>query len=93
MSTRDLCVANREAGSPGAATYSTINWSIDTGNGYSGAFQFEDATWQDVERRMGVSWTGSAYLATPAEQTAAFDYWSLRDPEAWPATLPACGGP
>jgi hypothetical protein len=79
----DACVAFHE---------SNGDWTADTGNGYTGAYQFSDPTWQQVEAAMGVYWTSSAYLATPAEQTAAFEYWSARDPAAWPNSVPACGG-
>lgn len=38
------------------------NYQINTGNGYSGAYQFLDSTWQ------AYGGTGSAYQASPAEQ-------------------------
>jgi len=78
------CVAFRESGG---------NWAENTGNGYYGAFQFDLATWAMVLGRMGVSgWPANPAEATPAEQIEAFDYWSSRDPGAWPNTIPACGG-
>jgi len=38
------------------------NYAINTGNGYSGAYQFSDSTWASV------GGTGSAYQASPEEQ-------------------------
>ena len=76
----DQCVAYRESsGNPNA-----------TSGPYWGLYQFDAPTWQEATAGMGVTWPYGT--ATPAEQTAVFDYWSARYPTAWPNTIPACGG-
>lgn len=81
----DACVAGRESGG---------DWTIDTGNGYYGAFQWLPETWVSVLGMMGeTDWPADPAAASPAEQVAAFNFWSVRDPGAWPNSIPACGGP
>lgn len=72
------CIRGRESGD---------GYSTNTGNGYSGAYQFDDSTWKAA----GGS-TAHAYQASPAEQDAAFARWYPGHPSAWPNTGPACGG-
>jgi len=55
------------------------DYSTNTGNGYSGAYQFADTTWQAA----GGS-TQSAYQASAEEQDAVFQDWYAQHPEAWP---------
>lgn len=55
-------------------------YTTNTGNGYSGAYQFDDATWQAA----GGS-TESAYQASPAEQDAVAASWiASGHRSAWP---------
>ena len=75
------CVSGLESGH---------DFSINTGNGFYGGFQFVTSTWLAVQRMMGVYWAPRADLATEAEQVAAFDYYSAIDPGAWPNTIPRC---
>ena len=79
----DACVAQHESGG---------DWTIATGNGYFGAFQWLPSTWVSVLAMMGVSGPSDPAAASPVLQVAAFNYWSARDPGAWPVTIPACGG-
>lgn len=94
----ERCVANREAGSPGATTLSTIDWTIDTGNGYYGAFQWLPSTWTSVLHMMAArgidtdGWPSMPNEASESQQVAAFDFYEPIDPGAWPVTVPACGG-
>ena len=75
----DQCVAFRESsGNPDAVA-----------GPYWGLYQFDAPTWAAATAAMGVAWPYGA--ATPAEQTAVFDYWSRLHPDAWPNTVPACG--
>jgi len=56
------------------------DYATNTGNGFSGAYQFMDSTWQAV----GGS-TPSAYLATPEEQDyRAAVLYSTSGPGQWP---------
>jgi hypothetical protein len=56
------------------------NYSTNTGNGYSGAYQFDDATWQAA----GGS-TQSAHQASPAEQDRVASNWiASGHRSAWP---------
>jgi hypothetical protein len=76
----DQCVAFRESsGNPDAVA-----------GPYWGLYQFDEATWAEATSAMGVDWPWGA--ASPAEQTAVFNYWVARDPGAWPNTVPPCGG-
>jgi peptidoglycan hydrolase-like protein with peptidoglycan-binding domain len=57
---------------------SSNNYSINTGNGYYGAYQFNLATWQ------GVGGTGYPNQASPAEQDArALKLYRLRGWQPW----------
>lgn len=76
----DQCVAFRESSGNANAT----------SGAYYGLYQFDAATWAQATAAMGVNWPWIG--ATPAEQTAAFEFWSSRDPGAWPNTVPMCGG-
>lgn len=71
---------------------STHDFSIDTGNGFSGGYQFTDSTWQSAERAMGVYYSGRACEATEEQQTAVFDSYEPGHRLAWPNTVPECGG-
>jgi hypothetical protein len=56
------------------------NYSIHTGNGFSGAYQFDRGTWQ------GLGYSGLAYQAPPATQdAAAARLQSQRGWSPWPA--------
>lgn len=85
ISKRDLCVANRENGEPGALTYSTIHWHAV--NEYDGAYSFLPATWDQAG---GQRYAARADEASPGQQSAIFERWSHIDPGAWPNTLPPC---
>lgn len=55
------------------------NYSINTGNGYYGAYQFSLETWQTV------GGTGYPNLASPEEQDArAWDLLTRFGPQHWP---------
>ena|ERR1039458_1460876 len=88
ISRLDLCVGNRENGEPGSYSYSTINWHAV--NEYHGAYSFLHSTWVSMG---GLRYAYDADGATPAQQSAIFNYGVRTDPGAWPNTLPACGGP
>jgi hypothetical protein len=78
------CVSGRESGH---------DFTAATGNGFYGAYQFLPSTWQAVLVAMhAVGWPADPAEASPAEQTAAFDYYVQVDPGAWPESVPACGG-
>lgn len=79
----DECVARRESGG---------DWTINTGNGYAGAYQWLPATWQYVLGQMGVAGPADPAAATPALQVAAFNYYVAINPGAWPVTVGLCGG-
>lgn len=75
MDTLAWCVSGLE---------SNHEFAINTGNGFTGGYQFTRQTWQTVLGAMGITpldpnglgpdrgWTDEAYQASPAEQTAAF---------------------
>lgn len=77
------CVHEHEvAGHVGRAD----EWSINTGNGYYGGFQFDRGTWESVG---GV---GLASSASPTEQRfRAWKLWQRRGWQPWPRTSRACG--
>ncbi len=75
-----MCVARLESG---------INWRIDTGNGYEGAFQWLHSSWISMG---GGRFAPRAIEATPAEQVLIFEENVATDPRAWPTTVPACMG-
>ena len=55
------------------------NYSINTGNSYYGAYQFDLSTWASV------GGSGDPALASPAEQDhRAQVLWSQRGPSPWP---------
>lgn len=54
------------------------NYSTNTGNGYYGAYQFDDQTWH------AAGGSGHASDAPPAEQDARFHSWYAGHPGAWP---------
>lgn len=81
----DLCVANRESGSPGSTSFATINWRYS--GEYEGAYNWVNSTWL---AEGGGRFARHAYEATPAEQSQVFnEHENSRD---WPVTVPACGG-
>ncbi|MBN9753910.1 putative secreted protein [Pseudonocardia sp. Ae406_Ps2] len=59
----------------------TSGWAINTGNGYSGGLQFDQATWE------AYGGTGSAHEASREEQIAVAEkVRAARDGySAWPA--------
>jgi hypothetical protein len=60
---------------------STGNWSINTGNGYYGGLQFNQATWKSAG---GLAYAPRADLATKAEQIAvANNLRSKRGLQPW----------
>lgn len=85
ISLRDLCVANRENGEPGALTYDTVHWHAV--NEYDGAYSFLPATWDEAGGRR---FAARANEASPDQQSRVFEHWSRVDPGAWPNTLPPC---
>ncbi|EIV95268.1 transglycosylase family protein [Frankia sp. QA3] len=56
------------------------NYSINTGNGFSGAYQFDDQTWH------GLGYSGRPYQASPATQDeAAAKLYNSRGWQPWPS--------
>jgi hypothetical protein len=84
------CVASGVGSTNNSTGESGGDFAINTGNGFSGGYQFTDQTWQGTENAMGVGWSAQAWEATPAEQTAAFNFLVRTDPGAWPNTVPPC---
>lgn len=72
------CIRSRESGG---------NYATATGNGYYGAYQFDDSTWKAAS---GMGGHASDY--SPATQDQAFARWYAGHPSAWPVTGPACTG-
>ena len=65
-----------------AACESGGNWSINTGNGYSGGLQFSGSTWRAFG---GGRYASRAHLASKAEQIAtAQRVLAAQGPGAWP---------
>ncbi|MEY9949082.1 transglycosylase family protein [Kitasatospora sp. GAS1066B] len=61
---------------------STGNWSIDSGNGFSGGLQFTPSTWAAYG---GTQYAASAAQATPAQQIAVAEkVLADQGPGAWP---------
>ena len=61
---------------------STGNWSINTGNGFSGGLQFTPSTWAAYG---GTQYAGSADQATKAQQIAVAEkVLASQGPGAWP---------
>lgn len=83
-----LCVANREAGSPGSTSAGTVSWTIEDAP-YEGGFQWLNSTWLS---QGGGRYAPRAIEATPSEQIAIFEAAEPSNPGAWPVTVPACGG-
>lgn len=69
------------------------NYSDDTGNGYSGAYQFLPSTWDDAVSGAGYPQyaNGEAYLAPPAVQNAAALWLYRQDGWAPWSTRYVCG--
>lgn len=69
---------------------STGNWSINTGNGYYGGLQFDQATWNAYG---GTQYASRADLATKAEQIAIAEkvLQGPQGPGAWPVCGPRAG--
>lgn len=70
-------------------------WHLNTGNGFYGAYQFEQTTW---ESRKAPSWPYRADLASPQQQTfAAWRNWVSNGRRwgggQWPNSARACGVP
>ncbi|WP_462186404.1 transglycosylase family protein [Frankia sp. CcWB2] len=56
------------------------NYAINTGNGFSGAYQFDDRTWH------GLGYSGRPYQASPATQDeAAAKLYNQRGWQPWPS--------
>lgn len=63
------------------------NWSINTGNGYSGGLQFSPSTWSAYG---GNQYAPEAWQATPQQQMAVGNnVLAGQGPGAWPATSAA----
>jgi hypothetical protein len=62
------------------------NYSINTGNGFSGAYQFDPQTWR------GLGYSGYPYQAAPAVQDqAAAKLYNARGWQPWPACAAKLG--
>ena len=61
-----------------AACESGGNWAANTGNGYYGGLQFDQATWESAG---GLAYAPRADLATPEQQVAVAERLSY---DAWP---------
>ncbi|MGE0346615.1 MAG: transglycosylase family protein [Gemmatimonadales bacterium] len=68
-----------------ASCESSGNWSIDTGNGYSGGLQFDAATWQAYG---GTDYAPTAAQATKEQQIAVAE--KLRAARGGYSAWPAC---
>lgn len=68
------------------------NWSINTGNGYSGGLQFSPSSWAAAG---GTQYAPSAYQASPYQQAlTAENLLAMQGPGAWPNTfVPGSSGP
>jgi hypothetical protein len=64
----ELCEANRESGEPGAVSFSTIDWRMQSG-AYEGAYSWLPSTWL---RQRFPGMPSRAVEATPAQQTRVF---------------------
>ncbi|MFC1408371.1 transglycosylase family protein [Streptacidiphilus sp. N1-12] len=65
------------------------NWSIDTGNGYSGGLQFSPSTWSAYG---GDQYAASASQASESQQIAvAEQVLASQGPGAWPVCGPQAG--
>lgn len=65
------------------------NWSIDTGNGYSGGLQFSPSTWSAYG---GDQYASSASQASESQQIAvAEQVLASQGPGAWPVCGPQAG--
>jgi LysM repeat protein len=68
---------------------STGNWSINTGNGYSGGLQFSPSTWAAYG---GTQYASSAGQASEAQQIAVAEkVLASQGPGAWPVCGPQAG--
>lgn len=83
----DICVANNETGEPGSSDPRFINWRAS--GTYSGAFQFDEATWAEAG---GTRYSRIAGEATPAQQLHVFHSFEPGHPTRWPNTVPPCVG-
>jgi hypothetical protein len=54
---------------------STDHYDDDTGNGYTGGFQFDSTSWRQASAGAGYPGYAEAYEAPPAVQDAAAVYW------------------
>lgn len=67
---------------------STDNYAVNTGNGFVGAYQFIQATWNAAAARLGrYDLVGvPVYLVSPADQDEVTAYWwTVSDPyQQWP---------
>lgn len=68
---------------------STGNWSINTGNGFSGGLQFTQSTWDEFG---GQQYAASAYQATEGQQiSVAEKVLASQGVGAWPVCGPEAG--
>jgi nucleoid-associated protein YgaU len=68
---------------------STGNWSIDTGNGFSGGLQFSPSTWAAYG---GTQYASSAGQASEGQQIAVAEkVLASQGPGAWPVCGPKAG--
>ncbi|TDU06475.1 transglycosylase-like protein with SLT domain [Streptomyces sp. 846.5] len=68
---------------------SSGNWSINTGNGYSGGLQFTASTWAAYG---GTQYAASADQASKDQQIAVAEkVLASQGPGAWPVCGPAAG--
>lgn len=63
------------------------NYATRTGNGYAGAYQFDQSTWDGVVRRMGrrdLAGTSPASASVADQDAAAAQLYSERGAQPWP---------
>lgn len=63
------------------------NYAINTGNGYFGAYQFNQSTWDGAVARAGYpEWVGERASSAPAhvQDAAALQLYSERGAQPWP---------
>lgn len=89
----DAAVGDNGSGGPSAADWAALrqcessgNYAIDTGNGYYGAYQFSQATWDWVASMVRPDLVGVLPSdASPADQDAmAFALYDMNGASPWP---------
>lgn len=73
---------------------SSSDYGVNSGNGFSGAYQFEPGTWTVMMATLGMAGYDRAHLAPPAIQdAAAAELYGLQGAKPWPLCGPFLSGP